>query len=68
MSNELNQYSCHRIYVFKFQNDMSIFVLHIIIPGVYAFNTRGVRKWIIGEKGLILIQEYQVKSLRQFWP
>jgi hypothetical protein len=50
MSNELNQYSCHRIYVFKFQNDMTIFVLLNTIPGVYAFNTRGVRKWIINEK------------------
>jgi hypothetical protein len=57
MSNELTQYSCHRIYVFKFQKDMTIFVLHHIPPGVYAFNTRGVRKWIIGEKSLILNQE-----------
>jgi hypothetical protein len=64
MSNELNQYSCHRIYMFNFQNDMIIFVLHDTIPGVYDFNTRGVRKWIIDEKGLILIKEYQVKSLR----
>jgi hypothetical protein len=66
MSNELNQYSCHRIYMINFQNDMTIFVLHDTMPGVYGFNTRGVRKWIIDEKGLILIQEYQVKSWRQF--
>ena len=64
MSNELNQYSCHRIYMFNFQKDMIIFMLYETIPGVYAFNTRGVRKWIINEKGLLLIQEYQVKSLR----
>jgi hypothetical protein len=56
MSNELNQYSCHRIYIFNLQNDMSIFVLHDTTPVVYAFNTRGVRKWIIDEKGLILIE------------
>jgi len=39
---------------------MSIFVLRITIPGLYAFITRGVRKWIIGEKGLILMQEVRV--------
>jgi len=55
MFNELNQYSCHRTYMFKFQNDMTILALHDTVPGVYAFNTRGVRKWIIDEKGLILI-------------
>jgi hypothetical protein len=57
MSNELNQYSCHRTYMFKFQNDMTIFVGNDTVPGVYAFNTQGVRKWIINEKSLFLIRE-----------
>jgi hypothetical protein len=43
----------------KIQKDMTKFVGYEIIPGVYAFNTCGVRKWIIAEKDLILMQEYR---------
>jgi hypothetical protein len=59
MSIELNQYSCHRWYMVEIHNSMAILVLHEELPGVYAFNTGGVRKWIIGEKSLFLIQEYR---------
>jgi hypothetical protein len=54
MSNELNQYSCHRIYMFKIQNDIPTFVYQDTPQGVYGFITLGVRKWIIGEKDIIL--------------
>jgi hypothetical protein len=66
MSNELTQYSCQRTYMIKFQNDITIFDLYDTLPGVYAFNTRGVRKWIIGEKSLNLIQDSRFKTSGQF--
>lgn len=54
MSNELNQYSCHRIYMIKIQKDIAKFVRLDSRLGVYAFSTGGVRKWIIGKKVLHL--------------
>jgi hypothetical protein len=43
---------------------MITFVLHNTKPGVYAFNTRGVRKWIIGEKDLNLKKNSSFESAR----
>lgn len=63
MSNELNQYSCHPIYMFKIQKDITIFACHDILPGVYDFITGSVRKWIIAEKDLILMKNSVFKVL-----
>jgi hypothetical protein len=43
---------------------MTTFVHADTRPGVYAFNTGGVRKWIIGEKDLNLNMNSRFKSDR----